>query len=221
MTRGQRWLNTRTLYAANGSIIPTYGDQALPIPDITAETVGKQLFTNWIARYGTPSRITTDQGRQFESDLFKRLTQLTGSTHLRTTAYHPAANGMIERFHRQLKAAIKSHETENWVEVLPVILLDVRNAWKEDLQATPAEMVYGETIRLPGQFLGETEKEVNTAEGFASRLKNIMKNLQPKFKTHGKKNTFVYKDMATTKQVFLRHDAPCGALRLPYDGPYE
>lgn len=78
--------------------------EAIPIPDITAETVAKYLFSEWIAQYGTPARITTDQGRQFEAELFKldiRLTQLMGSTHLRTTAYHPQANGMVERLHRQ------------------------------------------------------------------------------------------------------------------------
>ncbi|XP_039309657.1 uncharacterized protein LOC120358687 [Solenopsis invicta] len=56
--------------------------EAIPVPDITAETVARQLFTNWIARFGTPTRITTDQGRQFESELFKKLIKLTGSPHL-------------------------------------------------------------------------------------------------------------------------------------------
>lgn len=60
--------------------------EALPIPDISAETVARQLFMNWIARYGTPTRITTDQDRQFESELFNDLAKLMGSSYLRTTA---------------------------------------------------------------------------------------------------------------------------------------
>jgi hypothetical protein len=55
------------------------------------------LLTGWISRFGHPQTITTDQGRQFESQLS------------RTTAYHPAANGLVERFHRTLKAAIMCH----------------------------------------------------------------------------------------------------------------
>ncbi|KYN18895.1 hypothetical protein ALC57_08738 [Trachymyrmex cornetzi] len=43
---------------------------------------------------------------------------------------------MVEKFHRQFKAAIKSHETERWTEVLLVILLGIRAAWREDLNAT-------------------------------------------------------------------------------------
>ncbi|XP_071575188.1 uncharacterized protein [Temnothorax nylanderi] len=65
------------------------------------------------------------------------------------------ANGMVERFHRQMKAAIKCHETTDWTEVLPIVLMEIRAAWKEDLDATPAELVFGEPIRLPGQFLEE------------------------------------------------------------------
>ncbi|KMQ87563.1 gag-pol polyprotein [Lasius niger] len=172
--------------------------------------------------YGAPARITTDQGRQFEADLFKRLTQLTGTTHWRTSAYHPAANGMVERFHRQLKGAIRCHQTAAWTEVLPIILLGVRAAWKEDLQATPAEIVYGETIRLPGQFLhDQNNKPGEDTEDFIGRLKKNMQQLQSKIKRHGEKPTFVFKDLQTTPQVFVRHDAPSATFHPPYDGPYE
>ncbi|RVE40772.1 hypothetical protein evm_014580 [Chilo suppressalis] len=67
-----------------------------------------------------------------------------------TTAYHREANGMVERFHRTLKAAIMAHETTRWTDVLPTVLLGVRTAWKSDMQCSVAEMVYGEPLRIPG-----------------------------------------------------------------------
>ena len=100
-----------------------------------------------------PSTITTDRGRQFESRLWSKLLQLLGCKHLRTTAYHPIANGIIERFHRQLKSALKAHSSSShWIETLPLVLLGIRTALKTDLQCSAAELVYGRTQHLPGEF---------------------------------------------------------------------
>ena len=80
--------------------------EAIPIPDITALTVAQAFVSNWIARFGIPSTITTDRGAQFESDLWQQLMRFLGTHRIRTTTYHPAANGLVERFHRQLSSAL-------------------------------------------------------------------------------------------------------------------
>lgn len=84
--------------------------------------------------------------------MFKELLWLIDSSHLRTTVYHPQANGMVERFHRHLQVAIKCHATEDSVQILPIVLPGIRPALKEDLKATAAEMVYGAGICLSGEF---------------------------------------------------------------------
>jgi len=63
--------------------------KAVPIPDITADTVARFFFTTWILRFGSPKIITTDQVAQFESSLFKAITRLIDTKRTRTTAYHP------------------------------------------------------------------------------------------------------------------------------------
>ncbi|XP_018396914.1 PREDICTED: uncharacterized protein LOC108775129 [Cyphomyrmex costatus] len=196
--------------------------EVFPLEDQEAETVARAFYSGWIARFGVPLRVTTDRGRQFESRLFQQLNELTGTKHLKTTAYHPQANGIVERFHRQLKAAIKCHGDDRWTEVLPTVLLGIRAAWKEDMQATAADLVYGETLRLPGQFLKQHQpEETNSAAEFVKELKQHFDDFRPiKGTRHGERRPFVFKDLATTKQVFVRHDGPRAILQAPYDGPY-
>ncbi|TNN16796.1 Retrovirus-related Pol polyprotein from transposon 17.6, partial [Schistosoma japonicum] len=66
------------------------------------------------------------RGRQFESGLFHALTKLLGTTRFRTTAYHPQFNGLVERFHRQLKASLAATNIPEWIDALPLILLGIR-----------------------------------------------------------------------------------------------
>ena len=48
---------------------------ALPMENITAETVAKTLISGWISIFGTPLKTINDLGRQFESGVFRKLTQ--------------------------------------------------------------------------------------------------------------------------------------------------
>ena len=82
--------------------------EAVPVSDATAETVARAFVITWISRIGVLSTITVDRGRQFESSLWQQLMQTLGSKKIRTTAYHPIANGLVGRFHCQLKAVLKA-----------------------------------------------------------------------------------------------------------------
>jgi len=55
--------------------------------------------------------------------------------------------------HRQLKAALKVKLTgQHWVNELLLVMLGVHTAWREDYECSPAELVYGTTLHLPGEF---------------------------------------------------------------------
>jgi hypothetical protein len=97
--------------------------EAIPFPNITADTVAHALLTGWISGFGCPQNITTDQGRQFESQLFQSIAKLCGIKLSRATAHHSAAN---ELFHRTLKAAILCYADQQWTDALPLVLLSIR-----------------------------------------------------------------------------------------------
>ncbi|BHF82909.1 hypothetical protein SprV_0802604800 [Sparganum proliferum] len=102
--------------------------EAIPLPDVKAETIVKAFVSRWVAIFGSPSMITIDRCAQFESTLFQTILNVLGCTRIRTTAYHPAANGMVERFHRQLKTALRAAEDpENWSMYPLHFLADVQH----------------------------------------------------------------------------------------------
>ena len=59
-----------------------------------------------MSRFGVPTDLTVDRGAQFTSTMWKELNLLLGIKLFPTTSYHPQANGLIERFHRHLKASL-------------------------------------------------------------------------------------------------------------------
>ena len=197
--------------------------EAIPLTSITAESVAQAFLAGWISRFGVPSTIVTDRGRQFESQLWNSLMSLLGSKRSRTTSYHPQTNGMVERFHRQLKAALKAQLLPHaWMDSLPLILLGIRTAVKEDISSTAAEMVYGTTLRLPGEFF--TTSHLNPLpdpSNFVSRLRTHFKSIRPSPPRPTQWNSNIPHGLSTATHVFIRHDAVRKPLQPPYDGPYR
>lgn len=94
--------------------------EAVPLTSVASVEVTRAFIGTWIARFGTPSDISSDRGAQFTSELWDAVARSLGVRLHRTTAYHPQANGLCERFHRSMKAALRaSLKDSNWVDKLP------------------------------------------------------------------------------------------------------
>ena len=171
--------------------------EAIPILDIRAETVADVFFSGWIARFGTPATITTDWGAQFESKLWDGLCNQFGIVRNRTTSYHPQSNGRSNVFHLQLKAAIMAHESPNpWTITLPSVLLGVCSAVKELSGRSAAEMIYGTTLRLPGEFTEKYTVNAHTnLDNYSDKLRVAMSRIRlcPPRDTHSKNNSSIRK----------------------------
>ncbi|KAL1447861.1 hypothetical protein WDU94_015627 [Cyamophila willieti] len=198
--------------------------EVFPIPDQTAETIARTLFEGWICRFGTPVYIVTDQGRNFLSFLFREVATLLGITLKNTTAYHPQGNGLVERSHRTLKAALMcrlNFSSDSWTLELPAVLLGLRASYKEDLQASPANLVYGTTLRLPGEYFEDPNSNIAVSD-YAKKLHNIFENLRPKQTAwHTNIKPFVHPHLDTCTHVYVRVDATKSSLQRPYTGPHR
>jgi len=82
--------------------------EAVLLKETTTEAVLDAFVATWVARFGVPAIITTDRGAQFTSGTWASWCEQYGIQHNLTTAFHPQANGMVERLHRQLKDALRA-----------------------------------------------------------------------------------------------------------------
>ena len=78
----------------------THWPEAIPMVNISAESCSRALLSGWLSCFSIPKDITSDRGRQFVSDLWSQLLDMIGARAAHTSAYHPQANGIVERFHR-------------------------------------------------------------------------------------------------------------------------
>ena len=60
------------------------------------------LYERFIAVFGTPMKLLSDQGANFTSVLVEELCAAFGIQKCQTTMYHPQCNGQVERFHQML-----------------------------------------------------------------------------------------------------------------------
>jgi transposase InsO family protein len=126
--------------------------EAIPLPSTTTDSCATALVRGWVSRFGVPARITSDRGPQFGGAVWAAFCKQIGIKHVMMTAYHPQSNGMVERFHRQSKEALRARNCgANWANHLPWVMLGIRAA-KDDTGVSSAELVYGCGLVLPGEL---------------------------------------------------------------------
>ena len=196
--------------------------EAVPLQSTSTADVARAFIASWVARFGAPSDISSDRGPQFTSQLWDAIAQNLGCQLHRTTAYHPQANGMVERFHRSLKASLRAClDDADWVDKLPWVMLGLRSAPKEDLCASSAELVYGQPLRLPGDFVPGSTVPWSAARQRAALQGDVRLFAPLPTSHHGTVQPRMPPELSSAGYVFVRHDAHKGPLHPPYDGPFR
>ena len=192
--------------------------EAIPLTDITAESVSSAFLETWVSRFGVPLYVVTDRGAQFEADLFSHLSSILGFHRLRTTAYHPTCNGMVERLHRTLKAAIRSRKQE-WLRSLPVVLLGIR--------AMPTESGFSSFTAVTGTqllFPRCAIEKVPVGKRYIRELAKHMSDIDFVSLSRGHHHSraspmYIPTDLTTCTHVWVRVDRVRHSLEAPYRGP--
>ena len=203
--------------------------QAIPLTDMSSESVADAFAHGWVSTFGVPATITTDRGAQFSTAIWSQLMSTWGIRSTTTTAYHPEANGLVERFHRRLKEALLALGEDagaQWFWRLPLVLLAIRTTIKPDVGATPPDLVFGEGVAVPGCLLSSTpssEEELQQqSRQTLANLRMEVERLQPtQTSAHRIQRVQLPTDLQTASHVFIKRGGVTGTLSTPYTGPYR
>ena len=104
---------------------------------------------------------------------------------------------------------------------LPLVMLGIRTAWREDVECSPADLVYGTTLHIPGEFF-EAPRTSMIPPGFLCDLQHRMHNIEPPRTTyHGRMSHYNPPCLGQSGWVYVRQDGHRTPLQRPYAGPYR
>lgn len=126
--------------------------EVFPTKDQKASTVAEILVNRVFSRFGPPTIIHSDQGRNFESNLMHEICQLMGVHKSRTTAYHHQRDGLVERQNRTLQDNISSFVSayqDDWDNWVSLAVYAYNTSCHESTGFSPYELVFGRVARKP------------------------------------------------------------------------
>jgi hypothetical protein len=158
--------------------------EAFAMKDMKAETIAKIFINEIICRHSLPSKLLSDQGRNFLSNLIKSICEYFKINKVQTSPYNPKCDGLVERFNKtlcQMLAAYSDSNQTNWDLYLPLVLFAYRTSEQASSEASPFSLLYGREPRLgnldnlnlgyePSEFIKNLHERWNEAK------RNILKH---------------------------------------------
>ena len=148
---------------------------AFPVPDQKAVRLVKLLTEEVIPLFGVPEALLSDRGTNLMSHLMLDVCKKLGIHKLNTTAYHPECDGMVERFNRTLKTAIRKHAAtygSQWDRYLSGMLFAYRNIPHDSMGEKPSYLLFGVDCRTPteAEFLNPTGLQLTDVQDYREEL---------------------------------------------------
>ena len=152
------------------------------VPDQTAITCAAKILNEVVTRYGCPLDIHSDQGRNYESNIFYELCRMLEVRKTRTTARNPKCNGQTERFNKTLIRMIKAYlkgEQDEWDQYLGCLAAAYRATPHDSTGMTPNLLMLGREVRLPveiafGNSFSHSGVEITSYGDYVDMLREKM-----------------------------------------------
>lgn len=214
--------------------------EAFPLPNQEAGTIARVLTEEWVCRFGAPRSIHSDQGRSFESTLFKELCRLLHIHKSRTSPYHPQSDGLIERFNRTLLSMLSLFVEDNqlnWDALLPYVMLAYRSSIHASTSFTPYRVLFGREAVLPVDVMLNVgnQESFSSVDDYVSKLNDTLSSVVEAVRRHQAKASEQQKasyDFRASFQFYsegelvwvhnkARKRGVCPKLQRRYRGPFK
>ena len=123
----------------------------------------------------------------------------------------PNGAALLKPLYEAVKGTHKKTQL-NWIDELPWVLLGLRTATKEDLQTSPAEMVFGDSPLLPGEF---------ASSGKTPFFPSFTQTSTTSPQHHRVDTPTPLATLARSKYVFVRVGPQHPSLQRPYQGSFK
>ncbi|KAE9343832.1 hypothetical protein PR003_g8764 [Phytophthora rubi] len=126
--------------------------EAFAVAALDSITFLDAMVNGVVVRHGVPSRLVSDNGRNFTSEVAKAFYQTLGIRKLFGAVYHPQTQGLVERFNGTLIGMLRMHVDEvqtDWDVYLPRVLFAYRSAYHKALGDSPFFSPYARDPVLP------------------------------------------------------------------------
>ena len=207
------------------------------LKDHKAATCAEAFVKGWVLHLGVPLMLHSDQGREFESNLWQEMCQYLAICKTRTNPYRPQSDGQVERFNRTLIQVLKplvNKEMDDWDEFVEFVVHAYNGTVHASTNCSPNLLVYGEDIIMPADLVfgvvgvsPELPCHVMFVESLRERFKEAYEWVRIQLKKSAQWQKVGY-DTKLKKRVFqvgdrvLRLHQPLANLKLAanWDGPF-
>ena len=200
----------------------------VPLKDNTASTVSKALYERVVGYFGCPRKLLSDRGKEFTGRIWTDLMDILGVQQVLTSPYYPQGNGIVERSHRTIRNLLRAHlsseDDDNWVDLLPGVMLTFNKMTQDYHGFTASQILWGQSMNLPVDLVhGEPAKGSGDTGGYVKylqkRLQEIRRTVAPfnRQQEKAKENPFKVGELVLIFQQPMERDHK---LSTKWRGPF-
>ena len=146
-----------------------------PVAHCNAYYAYTTLYEHWIAKFGLPETLVTDNGTEFNNNEIITLCHLYNIKHKPRTSHALWTNGIVEGMNRSLqeylRCIINGNDTRHieWSADVKLFPLSYNSQMTKTLGMSPYEIVFNQKQRKPIMFTANAHKN---AQGHCKPNKN-------------------------------------------------